>query len=212
MFKWMEKANPYPEYDRYYQQQRPGLEQYNSSDDFINRFQRSAEEGDSRPATYLTLGVAKGIYAGIARATVMKLVAQMSASADVLALSSIEVDISKFAEGTNTTVKWRGKPIFIKHRTPAEIALAQQDDNADLRHKETDASRVQKDKWLVVIGICTHLGCVPIPGAGDYPGGFFCPCHGSHYDASGRIRKGPAPLNLEVPTYKFLDDKTIFIG
>jgi len=109
-------------------------------------------------------------------------------------------------------VKWRGKPVFIRNRTAAEIADAQQVDVGTLRDPETDADRVVKDQWLIALGICTHLGCVPISNAGEY-NGWFCPCHGSHYDTSGRIRKGPAPLNLEVPPYKFIENDTkLLIG
>lgn len=165
-----------------------------------------------RTMTYLVTGTGKFMYASAARLLVLKVVASMSASADVLALSTIEVDMSGFAPGTNTVVKWRGKPVFIKRRTEVEQGYATGDDAADMRDKQTDKERVQNPEFLVVLGVCTHLGCVPIHGAGDYPGGFFCPCHGSHYDASARIRKGPAPLNLEVPTYKFLNDTTILIG
>lgn len=183
-----------------------GVDQYNTTDGLLEKNMLDSSYPDTRPMHYIALNSTKAMYAGLARAGVCKLVAQMSASADVLALASIEVNISGFAEGTNTTVKWRGKPIFIKHRTPAEIARAKEDDKAVLRDQEADSARVVDDKWLIVIGICTHLGCVPIPGAGEYPGGFFCPCHGSHYDSSGRIRKGPAPLNLEVPAYKMNGD------
>ena len=135
----------------------------------------------------------------------------MSASADVLALASAEFEIGEIPAGGTITVKWRGKPIFIKNRTSAEIEDAKSVDMGELRDKEADGDRVQQDQWLVVLGICTHLGCVPISGAGEY-GGWFCPCHGSHYDVSGRIRKGPAPLNLEIPPYKFLGDEKILIG
>lgn len=144
------------------------------------------------------------------------LVDSMNPSAEVLALSKIEVDLGPIAEGQSITVVWRGKPVFIRRRTAAEIATAVKDDNADLRQQEKDADRTQKPEWLVMIGVCTHLGCIPlgqkaVEPKGEY-GGWFCPCHGSHYDTSGRIRKGPAPLNLEVPLYKFLDDKSIRIG
>ena len=110
-----------------------------------------------------------------------------------------------------TQVKWRGKPVFIRHRTPDEIASSEAVSLDELRDPETDASRVESSEWLVVMGICTHLGCVPIANAGDY-GGWFCPCHGSHYDVSGRIRKGPAPLNLEIPPYKFTGDANLLVG
>jgi ubiquinol-cytochrome c reductase iron-sulfur subunit len=167
---------------------------------------------DTRAFQYMMLGSSKFLYASMGRMAVMKLVHSLSASADVLALSSVEVDISAVQEGAAITVKWRGKPVFIRHRTPAEIAEAVKDDsNPTLRDPETDASRMQKPEWAIMIGICTHLGCVPINGAGAY-NGWFCPCHGSHYDTSGRIRIGPAPLNLEVPEYKFLEENKIQIG
>lgn len=141
---------------------------------------------------------------------------QMNPAADTLALSTTEVDLSPIAEGQAITVMWRGKPVFIRHRTAAEITEAEGVDIAQLRDKQPDSDRVQKTQWLVMVGICTHLGCVPLgqkPGdpKGDY-GGWFCPCHGSHYDTSGRIRKGPAPKNLVVPDYVFLDENLIRIG
>ena len=107
--------------------------------------------------------------------------------------------------------KWRGKPLFVRHRTSEEVEDVRSVDVSSLRDPANDADRVQKDDWLVVIGVCTHLGCVPIANAGDF-GGYYCPCHGSHYDASGRIRKGPAPENLEVPAYEFLDESTMVVG
>lgn len=141
------------------------------------------------------------------------LVDSLNPSADVLALSSVDVDISKIEEGRTTTVKWRGKPVFIRHRTADEIKEAENTPMSDLKDPEEDSARVKAGhaKWLVTIGICTHLGCVPISGKGDYDG-WFCPCHGSHYDGSGRVRKGPAPLNLAVPPYAFLSDTKIRIG
>lgn len=151
-----------------------------------------------------------------AAALVWPLIDQMNPSADVLALSSIEVDLSQIPEGQAVTVKWRGKPVFIRHRTAEEIQEAQAVPVGELRDAQPDAERVQKPEWLVVIGVCTHLGCVPLgtkpsEERGEY-NGWFCPCHGSHYDSSGRIRKGPAPTNLEVPEYAFMDDTTIRIG
>lgn len=150
-------------------------------------------------------------YASTARVLVVKFVSSMSATADVLALASAEFDISEIEVGKTITVKWRGKPVFIRHRTPEEIEQEAAVPMAHLRDQEADDERVLKSQWLVVLGICTHLGCVPISGAGDY-NGWFCPCHGSHYDISGRIRKGPAPLNLEVPPYKFTDETNILVG
>ena len=146
-----------------------------------------------------------------AGATIWPIVTQMNPDSSVKALSSIEVDISKIEKGKEITVMWRGKPVFIKRRTPEEVKSAESINIKDLKHPEDDKIRVKKSEWLVVVGICTHLGCVPINGKGEY-GGWFCPCHGSHYDTSGRIRKGPAPTNLEVPSYKFIDDNRIVIG
>lgn len=140
----------------------------------------------------------------------------MNPSRDVLALANTEIDLSPIEEGQAITVIWRGKPIFIRKRTAKEIETAKADDAAEMKDPETDANRVQKPEWLVMIGICTHLGCIPLGQKGsDQKGefdGWFCPCHGSHYDTSGRIRKGPAPKNLPVPPYKFLDDANIRIG
>jgi len=163
---------------------------------------------DKREFTYLVLGGARFMYASAVRLTVMKFVATMSASSDVLALASLEVDLEKISMGTTATVKWRGKPVFVRHRTEKEIAVENAVEVAGLRDPQTDAERVKDANWLVAVGVCTHLGCVPIPNAGEYHG-FFCPCHGSHYDASGRIRKGPAPLNLEIPPYNFVESKVI---
>lgn len=140
----------------------------------------------------------------------------MNPAADVLALSSIEVDLSPIQVGQSITVKWRGKPVFIRRRSPEEIEVAQADNDADLIDPQRDEDRVQQPEWLIMVGVCTHLGCIPLgqkPGEpkGEF-GGWFCPCHGSHYDTSGRIRKGPAPKNLEVPAYTFLDDNIVRIG
>ena len=140
----------------------------------------------------------------------------MNPAEDTLALSSTEVDLSNINVGQAKTVKWRGKPVFIRRRTSEEILEANDVDLKSLRHPENDKNRVQKEEWLVLIGICTHLGCVPLgqkmsDSKGEY-NGWFCPCHGSHYDSSGRVRKGPAPENLAVPPYTFINDTTIKIG
>ncbi len=141
------------------------------------------------------------------------LIDSMNPAADVLALSSIEVDLSPIKEGQTIKVKWRGVPVFIRHRTKENIDDARKVDVAELRDPQKDEDRVQKghDQWLVMVGVCTHLGCIPLGDAGDYKG-WFCPCHGSHYDSAGRIRKGPAPRNLDVPKYTFLTDNRIKIG
>ena len=144
-------------------------------------------------------------------ASVMPIVSQMNPDASVKALASIEVDISKVKEGQEITVLWRGKPVFIKRRSKEEIEKAQKVSLKDLKDPEEDKARVKNPEWLVVLGVCTHLGCVPIGGKGDFDG-WFCPCHGSHYDTSGRIRLGPAPTNLEVPKYEFVGTDKIKIG
>ena len=144
-------------------------------------------------------------------ATVWPLIDQMNPDASVKALASTEVDVSTVEPGQSITVLWRGKPVFIKRRTVEEIEKAREVDLKDLKHPEKDEDRAKNPEWLVMIGVCTHLGCVPLGDKGDYDG-WFCPCHGSHYDTSGRIRKGPAPTNLEVPKYEFVDSNTIKIG
>ena len=166
-----------------------------------------------------------GVGAVTAGAAAWPLVNQMNPSADVQALASILVDISGVEPGTQLTVKWRGKPVFIRKRTEEDIAAArsvaltdladQKAENANLPSETTaeDKNRTldEAGEWLVMMGVCTHLGCVPLGDAGDF-GGWFCPCHGSHYDGAGRIRKGPAPRNLPVPVAKFEDETTIKLG
>ncbi len=141
----------------------------------------------------------------------------MNPSEDVLALSSTELDLTSIQLGQRVTVKWRGSPVFIVRRTTEEITRARaDDDDPDLIDPSTDAERVQRPEWLVVIGICTHLGCIPLGQKNGDPlgryGGWFCPCHGSVYDLSGRVRRGPAPRNLDLPPYIFLDDMRLRIG
>ncbi|CAN1839076.1 Cytochrome b-c1 complex subunit Rieske-3, mitochondrial [Linum perenne] len=144
-----------------------------------------------RAFAYFVLSGGRFVYASLIRLLILKFVLSMSASKDVLALASLEVDLSSIEPGTTVTVKC--------------VELA------SLRDPQPDGDRVKNPEWLIVIGVCTHLGCIPLPNAGDF-GGWFCPCHGSHYDISGRIRKGPAPYNLEVPTYSFLEDNKLLIG
>ncbi len=151
-----------------------------------------------------------------AGAAVWPLIDSMNPAADVLALASVEVDLEPMDVGQRITVRWRGQPVFICRRTAEEVAKAKADDMAELRDPETDDARVQRQEWLIVIGVCTHLGCIPL---GQKPGdprgqwdGWFCPCHGSHYDTSGRIRKGPAPKNLYLPEYVLLEDMAVRVG
>ena len=139
------------------------------------------------------------------------LIDQMNPDASVKALASTEVDVSGVERGQSITVLWRGKPVFIRRRTDDEIAKAKEVDLKELKHPEKDEDRAKNPEWLVMLGVCTHLGCVPLGDKGEY-GGWFCPCHGSHYDTSGRIRKGPAPTNMEVPKYEFVNSNTIKIG
>jgi ubiquinol-cytochrome c reductase iron-sulfur subunit len=151
-----------------------------------------------------------------AGAAVWPLIDQMNPAADVLAVSTTEVNLEPIQTGQRITVTWRGSPVFISRRTQKEIDEARKVNPADLVDPETDEARVKKAEWLVVVGVCTHLGCIPLgqrptDSKGEY-GGWFCPCHGSHYDTSGRIRKGPAPKNLLVPTYAFATEKTVRIG
>ena len=163
------------------------------------------------------LAIAASALAGIGAAVACwPLIDSMEPAKDTLALSTAEVDLAPVQPGQRLTVKWRGKPVFIDHRTEAEIKAAESVDVNALRDPEPDAKRVKKPEWLVVVGVCTHLGCVPLgqkptDPRGEY-GGWFCPCHGSQYDTSGRIRQGPAPRNLEVPTYQFTSDTAIKIG
>ncbi len=143
-------------------------------------------------------------------------VSSMNPAADTLALASTEVSLAGIEVGQSVTITWRGKPVFIRRRTAEEIKEAEGVKLADLVDPQTDADRVQKPEWLILVGVCTHLGCVPLgqkstDPKGDY-NGWFCPCHGSHYDTAGRIRKGPAPKNLEVPAYSFLSDTKVKIG
>lgn len=164
-----------------------------------------------RAFAYFCLTGGRFVYASLIRLLVLKFVLSMSATKDVLALASLEVDLSSIEPGSTVTVKWRGKPVFIRRRTEEDIKLANSVDLASLRDPQPDSDRAKDPEWLIVIGVCTHLGCIPLPNAGDF-GGWFCPCHGSHYDISGRIRKGPAPYNLEVPTYSFLEENKLLIG
>jgi ubiquinol-cytochrome c reductase iron-sulfur subunit len=171
--------------------------------------------GDANRRDFLIL--AAGAFSALgAAAALWPFINSMNPAADTLALASIETDLSSMQDGQRIKVMWRGKPVFVDRRTPKEIEEARAVNVSDLRDPQTDAERVKKPEWLVVVGVCTHLGCVPLGTSpteprGDF-GGWFCPCHGSHYDTSGRIRKGPAPKNLAVPAYQFLTDTTIRIG
>ncbi|MBW4707080.1 ubiquinol-cytochrome c reductase iron-sulfur subunit [Roseobacter sp. YSTF-M11] len=179
-------------------------------------------EGTRRDFLYYATAGAGAVTAG---AAVWPLVHQMNPSADVRALASIRVDVSDVEPGTQLTVKWLGKPVFVRRRTEEEISAAREVDLSELPDQGAENNNLSADadasdenraldetgEWLVMVGVCTHLGCVPLGDAGDF-GGWFCPCHGSHYDTSGRIRKGPAPTNLLVPVAEFVDETTIKLG
>ena len=167
-----------------------------------------SEEPTRRDFLYL----ATGAFAAVGAANlVWPLIDQMNPDASVKALASIEIDLSAIDIGQSITVSWRGKPVFIRRRTQDEIAEARSVAFDTLPDPQGDETRVTKEEWLVMVGICTHLGCVPLGQSGDF-NGWFCPCHGSHYDTSGRIRKGPAPKNLEIPPYEFVGNTRIKIG
>lgn len=171
-----------------------------------------APEGEATRRDFIHIAAgAAAVGAGVMAA--WPLINSMNPAADTLALSTVEFDTSKVAEGQQIVITWQGKPVFIRNRTAAEVQRAVADDNASLKDPQTDSERTKPghEPMLVVLGNCTHLGCIPTFGTGDY-GGWFCPCHGSHYDVSGRIRKGPAPLNLIVPEYEFTAGSTIRIG
>ena len=170
----------------------------------------SVKDASKRKLLTTTAYGAAGIGAACA---ILPFIDSMNPSKDVAALASVEVDIANIKLGEEKKVMWRGKPVSIRRRTTEEISAAQSVDLAELRDPQQDSDRVKsgKEEWLVTIEICTHLGCIPIVGQGEYKG-WFCPCHGSQYDTSARIRKGPAPRNLEIPPYEFISDTKIKIG
>jgi ubiquinol-cytochrome c reductase iron-sulfur subunit len=169
------------------------------------------KEGKEKRDFIVTAAVATGC-AGVA-AGLYPFISSLSPSKEVLAVGSTEVDLSNIKEGETVTIMWRGQPIFIKHRTAKEVEEAREVKMTELKDPAQDEDRVIKghERWLVAVGVCTHLGCVPLPNKGDYDG-WLCPCHGSHYDSSARIRKGPAPENLHIPPYEFLSETKIKIG
>jgi len=173
----------------------------------------SSDEKTRRDFLLLSTVAVGAVGSGLA---VWPLVDSMNPAADTLALSTTEIDLEPIEKGQSITVVWQGKPVFVRHRTADEIKTAEGVAMEDLIDPEADKDRVKKAEWLIMVGICTHLGCIPLGQKASEPkgefGGWFCPCHGSHYDTSGRIRKGPAPKNLPVPAYKYLTDTTVKIG
>ncbi len=172
-------------------------------------------DGNKRDFIFLATGA---VAAAGAASIALPLVMQMGKAADTLAAGSIEIDLTKVEEGGQLKTLWRGKPVFVRHRTAAEIAAAENTDVSDCPDPQTDSERLVakadgkvNPKFLVMIGVCTHFGCVPVGEAGDFDG-WYCPCHGSHYDTSGRIRKGPAPKNMAIPPYEYISDTVIKVG
>ncbi|POY72791.1 hypothetical protein BMF94_4200 [Rhodotorula taiwanensis] len=191
-------ASPLASYQpRYLSTSAKALDAASQVPDF-GKYTKSTSQDSSRAFSYFMVGSMGLVTAAGAKSTVTDFLTNMSASSDVLALAKVEVDLSTIPEGKNVIIKWRGKPVFIRHRTAGEIEEANKVDISSLRDPQKDSDRVKKPEWLVMLGVCTHLGCVPIGEAGDY-GGWYCPC-------SGRARRGPAPLNLEVPEYAFEGD------
>ena len=174
----------------------------------------NADEETRRDILYYTV-VAMAAVGGAAAA--WPFIDSMNPAADVRAISEIDIDLAPIGVGQRVTAVWRGQPVFIDHRTPEQIARAKaDDDDPRLIDPATDASRVKREEWLIMVGVCTHLGCIPLGQRRTDPlgewQGWFCPCHGSHYDTSGRIRKGPAPRNLDIPPYEFLESEMVRIG
>lgn len=177
----------------------------------VRKTQWGAED-DKIGATYVICYFGFLATAYTTKTTIIELVMTMAPGPEVLALASIEVNIADIKDGSYMTVKWRGKPLFIKKRTDAEIEFERKTPLSALRDPETTEQRTKKPELVVTLGVCTHLGCIPIPNSGDFMGGSYCPCHGSHFDNLGRARKGPAPTNLEIPPYVFLSDSLLRVG
>ncbi|XP_043585709.1 cytochrome b-c1 complex subunit Rieske, mitochondrial-like [Bombus pyrosoma] len=171
---------------------------------------RSIDERKTSSYVMSFVGSVAGLYGF--KSHLLHYILSLAPARNILAEAQIEISLQDIPVGKVSVFKWRGKPIFIYHRSQSIIEQEKVINVATLRDPETDDQRVKRAEWLIVIGICTHLGCIPIPNSGIIRGGFYCPCHGSHFDASGRIRKGPAPTNLEIPEYQFLDDDTILVG
>ncbi|CAM9966100.1 unnamed protein product [Ectocarpus sp. 6 AP-2014] len=187
------------------------IDDLTNQDGYFEKDRVAKGDPGKREFTYFMLGASRFLYASSARLILLKFLASWEPAADVMALATAEFELKDIEMGTSVIFKWRGKPVFIKRRDDAMIEREAAVLMEDLRDQETDEERCLKPEFMIVIGICTHLGCVPLPDAGDYNGSF-CPCHGSHYDTAGRIRKGPAPLNLEIPPYKFLTKTSILVG
>lgn len=199
--RWAHSDVVFPDFDTY------------RKDSTKDASKRTIDNEDSRKVLpYMAFGAGGMIGLYMTKYMIRTFIEFKRAPRDMLALASIEINLNDIPEGKSVTYKWRGKPVFVRHRTKEQVAKERAVDMHTLRHPETDEQRTKKDAWLVVIGICTHLGCVPLSNSGSF-GGYYCPCHGSHYDMSGRIRQGPAPANLELPEYfEFTDNDKLVIG
>jgi len=190
---------------------KPAFRDDHRRDNWRNQTNPAERHATNNLSTYMMVGAGGGAALYMAKYTLYGLALMLGPGRDKYAAAAIEVDLATIPEGKNAVFTWRGKPLFIRHRTADEIASAQSTDIATLRDPQADTERCVNEKYLICLGVCTHLGCVPIAHAGDYKG-YYCPCHGSHYDTCARIMKGPAPLNLEVPKHDFLTDTLVIIG
>lgn len=190
---------------------QPSFDEYRRSSTRDPHTSRGESDVDRRIIDYVILGTMGSVALVGGKQTVLTVMNQFGPTKDIVEASKLEVNLSQIPEGKQITVKWNGKPVFIRQRTEAEIAKEQQVNISSLRDPQRDSDRALNPRWLVLIGVCTHLSCVPLPFMGDY-GGYYCPCHGSHYDASGRIRRGPAPTNMVIPPYQFLNESTLVLG
>eukprot|EP01127_Copromyxa_protea_P001054 TRINITY_DN1099_c0_g1_i1.p1 TRINITY_DN1099_c0_g1~~TRINITY_DN1099_c0_g1_i1.p1 ORF type:complete len:224 (-),score=46.05 TRINITY_DN1099_c0_g1_i1:63-707(-) len=175
------------------------------------RDNNSPQDYTSRNYNYMLVASCATVGTVMAKSVVTTFLSTLQPARNLMAVANVEVDLSRVPEGQSVTLEYRGKPLFVRHREQWEIDEARAAPLSEMIDPQEDADRVQNPKYLVLLGICTHLGCVPLGQSGLYHG-WFCPCHGSHYDTSGRIRAGPAPLNLEVPPYKFISENTILVG
>eukprot|EP01063_Lacrimia_lanifica_P031882 TRINITY_DN535_c0_g2_i14.p2 TRINITY_DN535_c0_g2~~TRINITY_DN535_c0_g2_i14.p2 ORF type:complete len:306 (+),score=112.32 TRINITY_DN535_c0_g2_i14:47-964(+) len=185
----------------------------NTEEKYLKKYlrPRANDEYERRVKFYGMLAVPRGMCLFAGKSFVAGALMSFGPRADMKAMASCEADLGFLEEGQMTVIMWQGKPIFIHRRTEKQRQEAKDTPQAELKDPETDDARHKNEEYAIMIAICTHLGCIPVFGAGDW-GAYLCPCHGSHYDFSGRIRKGPAPLNLEIPPYYFIDDKTVCIG
>jgi ubiquinol-cytochrome c reductase iron-sulfur subunit len=190
---------------------KPAYRDSDRHNNWRDKTDRSTRHANNMTTQYIATAGAAGVAMYVVKYALYGVVVMMGPGRAEYAAASIEVDLSTVPEGKNMVFEWRGSPLFIRHRTKEEIEAAKATDMSKLRDPQSDEERCLNEKFLICKGVCTHLGCVPISHKGEW-GGYYCPCHGSHYDTSARIMKGPAPLNLEIPKHEYLDDHTILVG